>query len=314
MELNDLRRTMHEGALALTASCVSEDWGTPLIPMAQELGLRVSLQLYRQSAGRGVTTGGQEGVLNFSQPPEIVLFRSTKQSFKKNLSAEDEENLTVRERFSLAHEIAHWYAFKQFGIDPEEPGTPDYWRHEKIMNDFAGVLLVPEKLLDKWVNAIDGGGIANIHHVSRWSRDANVSFSALVTRVVERQPGTGFLKLAVGEEKATKKLQRAPRPILEVLPEAVGNGIALPNNFAPIRNDRLIEKLRGSKKGYEKWMPSISFDNKKIQNLYLWWLQTNFFKGEKFRHLNEIEDVYWTSWAERDLIEASPKKETPPSI
>ncbi len=193
MDLNDFQRAMREGAFQLTASTVSEDWGTHLIRMAQELGLRVSLQLYRQSAGRGMKIGGQEAILNYGHPPEIVLFRSTQQTVKKTLSSEDEQHLNIRERFSLAHEIAHWFAFKQFNIDPEEPGTPVYWQHEKIMDDFAGVLLVPEKLLDKWVYGINGGGIANIHHVSRWARDAKVSFSALAERVVERQPGTGFL-------------------------------------------------------------------------------------------------------------------------
>lgn len=307
MKPEDLRTELRGLAQRLTDLQRTELRPFSVIQAAHELGLRVSLKMYRRSAGRGAKAPNGDGILEFNNTPEIVLFRASSQATKKTLSPSDEAGLFARERFTIAHEIAHWLAYDKFDVEPEEPGTPVYWQHEKIMHDFAGVLLVPDHLLDLWMASVKPGKLATIHDVAGWVCESSTSMSVVTSRVVGRQPGTGFLKLAIGKEKKRGPKKPAEKVILEVLPNAISNGLDLPNNFARIYNDRLIEVLFSKKIGFEVLMTSTSFDGKKVQNLCVWWREAPLYKGERLQHIetDDVENVFWTSWATPEEVQAT---------
>jgi hypothetical protein len=52
---------------------------------------------------------------------------------------------TARERFMIAHELGHLVLERHCGVRPL--GTSEYWRHEHLADNFAGMLLVPDHIV-----------------------------------------------------------------------------------------------------------------------------------------------------------------------
>lgn len=95
----------------------------------------------------------------------------------------DAPRLSARDRFSIAHEFAHYVIWKAHGYTPR--GEKDYWVHEMLCDQFAGRLLVPPIVVQ---DAVKGVG----SEIGRWlgipskiSKDAWVSWQAAAFRVSE---------------------------------------------------------------------------------------------------------------------------------
>jgi hypothetical protein len=50
-----------------------------------------------------------------------------------------------RERFMIAHELGHLILERHCGVRPL--GISEYWRHEQLANNFAAMLLVPDRIV-----------------------------------------------------------------------------------------------------------------------------------------------------------------------
>jgi IrrE N-terminal-like domain len=78
-----------------------------------------------------------ESHLLLGTPPTIIIYRRN-----SNLL------LSTKERFSIAHELAHWIVWRRFGF---LPSSETYWDHETLCNEFAAQLLVPPPALQRFL-------------------------------------------------------------------------------------------------------------------------------------------------------------------
>ena len=88
------------------------------------------------------SAGRRSGVayLEVGQQPVITIIKK----------GGEESTLSPRDRFSVAHELAHWVLWKQLAIPPAET-TSEYWKHEALCDQFAQNLLIPPKTLKQYV-------------------------------------------------------------------------------------------------------------------------------------------------------------------
>lgn len=307
MSPSDLSQAMQDVARRMTAGVGGVHEMPRMIETARSLGLKVSLQLYNRSAGRGVATGGSNGILNYGPMPEVIIYRSASNTLKSGLSPKDEHLLSVRERFTLAHEIAHWVAWKNFDIEPEETGKPTYWEHESVMNTFAGILLIPDSRLSEWLAPFGQMKPVTIHHALSWARASKVSTSTAVRRIADAHSSITFLKLAIGTEKESSKLPHPTRRIIEILESAHSPNMHTANDYARVRNDRMVNLFSSSDQGNLYALRGTSFDGKTIQSLYVCWRRISD-KKLKLRHLQGIDKAYWTSWIPCAQLDASEGK------
>ncbi|MGC5171632.1 ImmA/IrrE family metallo-endopeptidase [Microbacterium sp. DT81.1] len=109
-------------------------------------------------------------ILRTGRSPRPVLFRT---------DGDTGRALTARERFTVAHEIAH--AVIDWDPDSRPVRTRDYWRLEDLCNRFAGELLVPDRRLARltrgtWTLS------ARLIEVFRLVDEANVSIQVAARR------------------------------------------------------------------------------------------------------------------------------------
>jgi len=106
----------------------SGTWPVNLHGILSRLGIRLRFE----------EKGKTASYLELADPPTIIIYR---QSLEPILSA--------RERFSIAHEIAHWIVWRRFGSVPSS--ETEYWWHETLCNEFAAGLLVPLNTLQRYL-------------------------------------------------------------------------------------------------------------------------------------------------------------------
>src|ERR1044072_2967664 len=88
-----------------------------------------------------------------------------------DIAPDKEHLLTARERFSVAHELGHFFAFKHFGalpvskvVDPQE-----YREQEQCMDDFAQSLLVPDWLGQLWLASVTDQEPISLNSLKMWA-------------------------------------------------------------------------------------------------------------------------------------------------
>jgi Zn-dependent peptidase ImmA (M78 family) len=129
MDTPIIRETLRRALRQLNPS---SDWPVNLHKVLSRLGIRLRFEekdeapLYSSS------------YLQLEDPPTIIIYRQKQEAV-----------LSARERFSIAHEIAHWVIWRRFGSLPSS-GT-EYWWHETVCNEFAAGLLVPMATLQQFL-------------------------------------------------------------------------------------------------------------------------------------------------------------------
>lgn len=231
-----------------------------LLGLCARLGIEVAVNFGAYARERRAT-------LTFSRPPRIDLFRDAAPRRPIHLAPRDEGRLKSHERFSVAHEIGHFLALRELGVEPVVPTAErrsEYWKHEGAINRFASRLLLPAARLDGMLAAAPRGAHLPVRLLMRWAREVRLSRIALAGRVAERREDFGYLEL---EFRRDPKL---PRLLLVVREWAASPDLDLPRAASKVRNDRLVSVLQQGLRG-TRHLPGVSFDGKRIQSLHLSW-------------------------------------------
>ena len=132
------------------------------------------LNVVEFSQAQGISTvlrtgdrySSRQGTLVYGPPPKITIYRHAREAMSRVLEASDNQFLTNAERFSIAHEVGHWILWDRFGVEPSvnrSAHKENYWWQEKLVNAFAGSVLVPEWFIFQRLEETESDGflIAN---------------------------------------------------------------------------------------------------------------------------------------------------------
>lgn len=229
-----------------------------VIKAAEDIGARVELHLH--SLGNRC-----DALIDLDGSfPRIILFRHSQATGRRLLSSLDEHLITARERFSIAHELGHWFAYQQFKLRPARDGG-EYWKQEACMNEFASALLVPNWLVRVWLTAIPEGELISPLSVRHWAREqCRVSEEVVATALCRERRGIGFIKTSLTTERKSGGL------ILKTLFSVQGEGLSLPRLHSHIKNDELIRALESKKLGMRAFQ-NFQLAQRKPQDLKIAW-------------------------------------------
>lgn len=208
-----------------------------LIRIANDLGVSVSLVL-RPLRPHG--TYHARCQLQ-KQPPQILIYRNSDTAAVAPVTPASEHILTPRERFSVAHELGHCIAYQSHGMHPvaERDDAREYWRHERVMNEFASALLVPHWICSEWKSQLRTVDATCLFRVRRWANDCRVSHEVVVNALTRDTEDIGFLKVA----EATR--MSSNRRLLVVFHSCSGSNIALPNLYSHLDDVDFVDTING---------------------------------------------------------------------
>jgi hypothetical protein len=156
-------------SLSRDAKALANNRGSPLDLMAllSDLGLGLVIRVRDQR---------HAGSLNRSPDGwEVVLARPAERLHEPGLSQ--------FERFTIAHEIAHYLVEARFGY---QPGSQrQYWWLEDMCNEFAGALLIPQEAVLNELQAEPLKARSLIGAVHRISSQAEVNLEPAARRLVD---------------------------------------------------------------------------------------------------------------------------------
>ena len=99
------------------------------------------------------------------------------------------DDYTARERFTLAHELAHVLLIQNFGFNPQK--GPEYYQCERLCDAFAGALLVPHR----WVNDVRVNSAAQLlAYLGSLAARLRVSRAVVAVEMVKFRTGIGFFR------------------------------------------------------------------------------------------------------------------------
>jgi len=225
-----------------------------------------------------------------SKPPAIYLTRHSPIVGERRLDRYDDHLLSCRERFSVAHELGHIIAYKEFGILPatEKSG---YWAQEECMHRFAGALLTPASIIDRCLNGLrDGEPVSPFLLQESANKPARLSQEVLATQLCVRQPDIGFMKVALIERERDKKR------VLRVLFAKSGKQIFLPNNHSHVQHEYLLSRLATAEVG-STYITSCILGKEAPQNLNVSWRRAGTVKRANDGSPHELIPVFWISLA-----------------
>ena len=139
---------------ALSELNPANEWPVNLDRILARLGLEVTV--------REEPTKPKAAYLQLGEKPSIVIQRS---GLNTHLPSE---------RFSIAHELAHWVIWRRFRCLPSSHN--EYWRHEALANEFAARLLVAPSRLDGFLAEQRAKQVHPIDFPSRMAAEAAVSW------------------------------------------------------------------------------------------------------------------------------------------
>jgi hypothetical protein len=231
--------------------------------LANELGMEVELRFYSNKKVREA-----QSEINSSRP-RIVVYRKAAANGVMEMAPEMEHLLTPRERFSIAHEIGHCLAFKNFSAPPvlKEADPQEYRRQERCMDDFAGALLVPDWLTKLWLTKISNVEPVSLNWLkTRAAAQCGVSSEVVAGALTRFEPSIGFLKAAEAVRLAND------RRLFVVFYSSYGAGLKLPNLHSFIDDEAFIKKIDGVSGIF--WIDVCRLGKTKCERLNVSWEQS----------------------------------------
>src|ERR1700688_1545418 len=206
-----------------------------VIEIASSLGAVVSLRVH-------TTAGSPSAELDFRhRPPKINLYRRGKADGEREVLASDENLLTARERFSVAHELGHWIALTHLSVEPRSDKR-GYWEQERVINLFAGSLLAPDWLVEEWLEGVSRSEPISPFSLKAWAgTQCRTSEEVVAKRIVQHRSSVGFLRVVPARRR------RDGARVLKVLCSAAGEELMLPFERSYIYESQLfglVEKNR----------------------------------------------------------------------
>jgi hypothetical protein len=263
-----------------------------MLEVACELGVAVCLRLH---------TGTDPSFAQIdlgSRPPKVTIYRAANISGEREITRWDENLLTSRERFSLAHELGHWVAYSRLRIGPQTDRKL-YWDHERAINAFAGCLLAPDWLAAKWLAEIPEGTPIPPFAVRYWATSQCRSSEEVVAKALARHRASiGFLKLL----RTTKRGDGSQ--VLQVLCSVSGKALPLPRERSHIDSPELFGLLR-SKQAGSAWVPRLRLGTCELRSLRLSWR-----RGSPIK----FQESFWLSAALSTSLIAADSSTAPPLL
>ena len=275
-------------SLARTARPISQSAFFPLIKFAGQWGIDIELRLYSNRKSRHA-----QSVLSPSQL-RIIIYRQSDANGIVGLTPQDEHLLRPRERFSLAHEIGHCLAYRQFGTLPENNDTRDYWKQERCMNDFAVSLLVPDWLRKFWLESVSADAPVSPSNLTTWGvSHCGVSAEVIANALSRSEPSVGFLKTAEAVRNSDSKR------IFVVFHSSYGSKLRLPNLHSLVDDDTFVESVAGTM-GTGSIDARFSKDDPICETLKVSWQKARISadrRRQEFRSRVTLSDTgYWISF------------------
>ena len=167
-----IRETLRRACVELNPT---GDWPIDLKQIMFRLGLELNRENSHAKKGKAY--------LRIGNTPSIVL-----------ICRDGNGPLCPSERFSIAHELAHWVIWCRHGIVPS--GRRDYWLQERLCNDFAAQLLVSRPTLVTFLDDLQEENMDAVYFPQRVANAAGVSWSVAARSISEVFPAShAYLRL-----------------------------------------------------------------------------------------------------------------------
>lgn len=286
MNIDSLRNSLQDVARQLRPATRSPF--IPLVKLANELGIEVELRFYSNNKTREA-----QSEINSSQS-RVLVYRKAAANGVMQMAPESEYLLTPRERFSIAHELGHCLAFKNFSALPVSKKTDpqEYRRQEKCMDDFAQALLVPDWLAKLWLTTVSKEEPVSLNWLkTRAAAQCGVSSEVVAGALTRFEPSIGFLRTAEAVRLANDKR------LFVVFYSSYGSGMELPNLHSFIDDEAFITKIDGV--SGICWIDVCRLGKAKCEELNVAWKES---KVSTFRRRKEFKSTvrltgrgYWIS-------------------
>ena len=100
---------------------------------------------------------------------------------------------SVRERFLVAHELAHLILYRM-GV-PRPVSRHEYWKYEHVCDCFSRRLLLPEKAVKGLIDSTPRTGVQILNLSCRLARVAQAPWPAGAHRISDREPDVAFFRI-----------------------------------------------------------------------------------------------------------------------
>lgn len=159
------------------------------------------------------------------------------------------------QRLCAAHELGHYFLLSKYNLLPRT--TSEYWQHERLCDDFARHLLIPEQYLREKTTQTPFD-LASFSSLCREiSSVARIPWAHASIRITERKPHVVFLRCSLVTEKSrTPKDHDRNEEVLPFvvrassLPEQRGIGTLI-RQTTPLHSmfHTMLSEARGGERG-----------------------------------------------------------------
>lgn len=114
------------------------------------------------------------------------------------------EGLTPFERFLVAHEIGHFVLLRACNAGPRGEGA--YWKLERLCDDFASKLLLPDTIVTRWTAVHGRPGFDRLGRTWELAYKAAIPWETVALRLAKLVSDSAFFTLRI-EEKGPPELR-----------------------------------------------------------------------------------------------------------
>lgn len=286
MNIDSLRNSLQDIAKQLRPLARSPF--IPLIKLANEESIEVELRFYSADKAREAQCD-----LSASRP-RILVYRRSAANGVMSMAPDKEHLLTTRERFSVAHELGHYFAFKNFNALPvrREVDPREYRKQERCMDAFAASLLVPDWLSKRWLESVSNEKPVSPSRLQTWAaKQCGVSSEVVAKALTRVEPSIGFLKAAEAIRLANDKR------LFVVFYSSYGAELQLPNLHSYIEDDAFTNKINGTSGVH--WIELCYLGDIKCENLNVAWQEAKVPTSRRRREFRSTVKLsgkgYWIS-------------------